>query len=160
MAVSSSLFLGILLWLLRTFVSSVICLLLGLFGISMLTKITTEIKEFSVIKDNAEATALFVGGFLVLAGLIIHGSALNPIFLGQSLIIGPYFNLQRLLSVVLSVFVSLVFGWFFYIVFAKISPMGIDLDDVNKSPVAIGVFLLCYQVFLGFIIHASLSIPL
>ena len=159
MAVPSSLILSILLWLLRTFVSSLICLFLGLLGIRMLTSITTEIKEFKTIRKNPEATALFVGGFLILAGLVVHGSALNPIFLGQALIIGPYLNLQRLLAVILSVIVSLVFGWFFYIIFAKISPMGIDLDDVNRSPIAIGAFLFCYEVFLGLIIHASLSIP-
>ncbi|MCK4952692.1 hypothetical protein KAS14_02780 [Candidatus Bathyarchaeota archaeon] len=160
MAVPSSLILGILLWLLRTFISSLICLALGLLGIRMLTSITTEIKEFKAIRHNAEATALFVGGFLIFAGLVIHGSSLNPIFLGQSIIIGSYFSLQRLLTVILSVIVSFFFGWFFYIIFAKISPMGIDLDDINKSPIAIGAFLFSYEVFLGLIIHASLSIPL
>ena len=160
MAVPSSLILGILLWLLRTFISSLICLALGLLGIRMLTSITTEIKEFKAIRHNAEAIALFVGGFLIFAGLVIHGSSLNPIFLGQSIIIGSYFSLQRLLTVILSVIVSFFFGWFFYIIFAKISPMGIDLDDINKSPIAIGAFLFSYEVFLGLIIHASLSIPL
>jgi uncharacterized membrane protein YjfL (UPF0719 family) len=126
----------------------------------MLTSITKEIKEFKVIRKNAEATALFVGGFLVLAGLVIHGSALNPIFLGQSLIIGSYLNLQRLLTVTLSVIVSFFFGWLFYTIFAKISPMGIDIKVINRSPVAVGAFLFCYEVFLGLIIHASLSIPI
>jgi hypothetical protein len=37
---------------------------------------------------------------------------------------------------------------------------GVDLDDVNKSPVAIGVFLFGYEVFLGLIIYASLVMPL
>jgi len=42
--------------------------------------------------------------------------------------IGAYFNMQRLLVVVLSFFVSLVFGWLFYFVFAKDAPFGIDIE--------------------------------
>jgi len=84
----------------------------------------------------------------------------NPFFLGQSVIFGAYFNIERLFIVVLSFFVSLLFGWLFYLVFAKLTPFGVDLDDVNKSPVAVGVFLFGYEVFLGLIIYASLMIPL
>ena len=36
----------------------------------------------------------------------------------------------------------------------------VDLDDINKDPVAIGAFLFCYQIFLGLIIFASLNVPL
>jgi succinate-acetate transporter protein len=56
--------------------------------------------------------------------------------------------------------VSLLFGWLFYVIFAKLTPFGIDLDDVNKSPIAVGIFLFGYEVFLGLIIYGSLMIPL
>jgi uncharacterized membrane protein YjfL (UPF0719 family) len=125
-----------------------------------MTNITVEIKEFNSIRKNPEATGLFIGGFLILASLVIHGSVLNPIFLGQNILIGTFINSQRLVTVILSVIVSLLFGWIFYFVFARISPMNIDLDDINKSPIAVGIFVFCYEVFLGIIIHASLSIPL
>jgi len=84
----------------------------------------------------------------------------NPFFLGQSVLIGAYFNLERLLVVVLSFLVSLVFGWIFYIVFAKLKPFGIDLDDVNKSPIAVGAFMFSFEVFLGLLMLASLVLPL
>jgi hypothetical protein len=84
----------------------------------------------------------------------------NPFFLGQSVILGSYFNIQRLLVVILSFFVSLFFGWIFYNIFAKLTPFGIDLDDVNKSPIAVGIYLFGYEVFLGLIIYGSLMIPL
>jgi len=48
----------------------------------------------------------------------------------------------------------------FYYVFAKLKPFGVDLDDVNKQPVSIGVFLFCYEVFLGLIMLASLTLPI
>ena len=160
MAVSTEFFTSLLLWFVLAFVSSMICLLIGVIGIKILTHITTQIHEFKTIKGNPMATSLFVSGFLVFAGLVVYGSMVNPFFLGQSVLIGSYFNFQRLLVVALSFFVSLFFGWLFYTVFAKLTPFGVDLDDINKSPIAVGVFLFGYQVFLGLLIFGSLMIPL
>lgn len=148
------------LWFIRAFISSLICLLIGYIGIKALTYITTKINEFETIKGNALATSLFVGGFLIYAGLVVYGSMVNPFFLSQAVMIGSYFNLQRLLVVVLSFFVGLFFGWLFYIVFAKATPFGVDLDDINKNPTAVGVFLFCYQIFLGLLVFASLTLPI
>ena len=152
--------LSLALWFVRAFISSLICLLVGYIGIRSITLLTTKIKEFESIKGNPLATSLIVGGFFVYAGLVIYGSMVNPFFLSQSVTVGAYFNLQRLLVVVLSFFVSLFFGGSFYLVFARLRPFGIDLDDINKHPTAIGVFLFCYEVFLGLIMLASLTIPI
>jgi len=160
MPVPSSVVIGMLFWFFRTFISSIICLLIGLGGIAVLDKITAGIREFKIIKGKPEATALFVGGFLVFAGLVIHASVLNPIAFGQEITIGAFINFERLGVVLLSVAISLLFGLLLYLVFARVTPFGIDLDDVNKSPTAIGTFLFCYEVYMGLIIHASLSIPL
>ncbi len=148
------------LWFVRAFVSSLICLFIGYIGIRIISHVTTEINEFETIKGHPLATSLFVGGFLVYAGLVVYGSMVNPFFLSQSVMIGAYFNLQRLLAVVLSFFVSLLFGWLFYLIFAKLTPFGVDLDDINKNPTAVGVFLFCYEVFLGLIVFASLTLPI
>ena len=151
---------SVLLWFARAFVSRVICLLLGYLGIRGIAYITTEINEFGKIREDPIATSLFVSGFFVFAGLVVYGSMVNPFFLGQNVLIGAYFNLERLLIVVVSFAVSLVFGWLFYAVFAKLRPFGIDLDDVNKSPIAVGIFMFSYEVFLGLIMYASLVLPL
>lgn len=135
-----------MLWFVRAFVSSIICLVIGIIAIKSFTHVTIKISEFKAIKGNPVATSLFVSGFLIFAGLVIYGSMVNPFFLGQSVLIGSYFNLQRLLVVVLSFFVSLFFGWLFYLIFANLTPFGIDLDDVNESPIAIGIFLFGYEV--------------
>ncbi len=148
------------LWFIRAFVSSLICLLIGYVGIRSITILTTKIKEFESIKGNSLATGLFVGGFFIYAGLVVYGSMVNPFFLSQSVTVGSYFNLQRLLVVIISFFVSLFFGGLFYLVFAKLRPFGIDLDDINKHPLAVGVFLFSYEVFLGLIMLASLTIPI
>jgi uncharacterized membrane protein YjfL (UPF0719 family) len=156
----SEFLLSLALWFVRAFVSSLICLLIGYVGIRSITLLTTKIKEFESIRGNSLATSLFVGGFFVYAGLVVYGSMVNPFFLSQSVTIGSYFNLQRLLVLVISFFVSLFFGSLFYLVFAKLRPFNIDLDDINKHPMAVGVFLFCYEVFLGLIVLASLTIPI
>jgi len=149
-----------LLWFIRALVSSLICLFIGYLGIRSLDYITTKITEFKTVRGDPLATSLFVSGFFIFAGLVVFGSMVNPFFLGQSVVFGAYFNIERLFIVVLSFGVSLLFGWLFYLVFAKLTPFGVDLDDVNKSPVAVGVFLFGYEVFLGLIMYASLIIPL
>lgn len=156
----SDFIISLCLWFFRAFVSSLICLLIGYVGIRCITLLTTKIKEFESLKGNSLATSLFVGGFFVYAGLVVFGSMVNPFFLSQSVTVGAYFNLQRLLVVAISFFVSLFFGGLFYIVFAKLRPFGVDLDDINKHPLAIGVFLFCYEVFLGLIMLASLTLPI
>jgi hypothetical protein len=135
-------------------------LFIGIVGIKSLTFLTPKIKEFTVIKGHSLATSLFVGGFFVYTGLVVYGSMVNPFFLSQSVTIGAYFNLERLLVVVLSFFVSLFYGGLFYLVFDKFKLFGIELDDINKHPLAIGIFLLCYEIFLGLIVFASLIIPI
>jgi len=148
------------LWFLRVFLSSSFCVIIGFFGIASLDRITIGVKEFSLIRDDPDATALFVGGFLLFLGLVIHGTSQNPIFLSQTILYTGFFSFQRFLIVILSVFVSLFFGWLFYYIFAKVEPKGIDLDNINKSPRAVGLFMFCYEVFMGLVINSSLAIPL
>jgi hypothetical protein len=151
---------ALLLWFVRAFISSLICLVLGYIAIRSLDYITTDISEFKTIKGDPLATSLFLSGFLIFAGLVVYGSMVNPFFLGQSVLYGSYFNLERLLIVVMSFIVSLIFGWVFYLVFSRLKPFGIALDDINKSPVAVGAFMFCFEVFLGLILLASLILPL
>ena len=158
--ISLELLAALLLWFFRAVISSLVCLLIGYLGIRILAYFTVKIKEFEVVKGNPVATSLFVGGFFIFAGLVVYGSMVNPFFLSQSVVLGAFFNVQRLLVVIMSFCVSLFLGWLFYMVFAKLTPFGIDLDDVNKSPEAVGVFLFCYEVFLGLVLYASLMIPL
>jgi len=157
---SSDFTVSLVLWFLRALVSSLICLLIGFIGIKSITLLTRKIKEFDSIRGNSLGTGLFVGGFFVYAGLVVYGSMVNPFFLSQSVAVGAYLNLQRLLIVVISFFVSLLFGGLLYLIFEKVRLFGIELDDINKHPTAIGVFMFCYEVFLGLIVLASLTIPI
>ena len=160
MAVPTLTILGIFFLLLGTVASSLFCLLIGLISIKTITRLTSEIKEFELIKGDAIAISLFVGGFVIFAGLIIHGSALSPIFQGNVVDPTSFINIYRFILLLLAYGIGLVMGLVFYKLFAKLKLFGIDLDDINKSPQAVGLFLFCYEIFLGLIVHASLSLPL
>jgi uncharacterized membrane protein YjfL (UPF0719 family) len=134
--------------------------LIGFVGIRCITLLTTKVKEFESIKGDSLGTSLFVGGFFVYAGLVIYGSMVSPFFLSNAVTFDSYFNLQRLLVIVLSFFVSLFFGGLFYLLFERLRLFGIELDDINKHHTAVGVFLFCYEVFLGLIMLASLTFPM
>jgi uncharacterized membrane protein YjfL (UPF0719 family) len=158
--IGSEFLFSLFLWFMRALISSIICLVIGLLGIRALSFVTTKISEFESIRGHPLATSLFLGGFFIYAGLVIYGSMVNPFFLSQSVSLGTFFNVERLLIVVLSFLVSFIFGSLFYFVFSKLKLFNVDFDDINKHPVAVGVFLFCYEVFLGLIIFASLNIPL
>ncbi len=158
--IGSEFLFSLLLWFVRALISSVICLAIGLLGIRAISFVTTKISEFESIRGHPLATSLFLGGFLIYSGLVIYGSMVNPFFLSQSVSLGTFFNVERLLIVVLSFLVSFIFGSLFYFIFSKLKLFNVDLDDINKHPVAVGVFLFCYEIFLGLIIFASLNIPL
>jgi uncharacterized membrane protein YjfL (UPF0719 family) len=160
LAIPSSTFSAIGLWLVGTVASSLICLLIGFISIKAIVYLTTEIKEFEVIKEDPVAISLFVSGFIIFGGLIIHGSSLNPIFQGNVVDISSFINFNRFILVLLAYGIGLIIGWLFYKIFAKIEIFGIDLDNINKSPIAVGVFLFCYEIFIGLVVHASLSLPL
>jgi uncharacterized membrane protein YjfL (UPF0719 family) len=160
MALPSSTILSSLYWLIGTVSSSLICLLIGLVSLKAITHLTTEIKEFELIKDDPIAISLFVSGFMLFTGLIVHGSSLNPIFQGNVVNPSSFINAQRFLVLLFAYGVGLVIGWLFYKLFAKVELFGIDLDNINRSPKAVGLFLFSYEIFIGLIVHASLALPL
>lgn len=158
--IGTELMYSLILWFIRALISSIICLLIGYLGIKGITLMTSEVNEFETIKGHPVATSLFLGGFFIYAGLVIYGSMVNPFFLSQSVSIGAFFNVTRLIVVVLSFIVSFLFGSLLQFVFSKLKLFEVDLGDINKDPIAVGAFLFCYQIFLGLIIFSSLNVPL
>ena len=158
--IGSELFYTLGLWFIRALISSIICLIIGYLGIRGISLITSKVNEFESIKGHSVATSLFLGGFFIYAGLVIYGSLVNPFFLSQSVSVMSFFNFTRLAVVVLSFIVSFVFGSILHFIFTRIHLFDLNFDDINNDPLAIGIFLFCYQVFLGLIIFASLNVPL
>jgi hypothetical protein len=100
----------------------------------------------------------------VFLSLTFIGSVVAPLPIGVSSGLGaavsPWLILGYRLLVLLAGFaISILFAAIFYRILGGMDPFGIDLDDVNKNPVATGVNVMGYAIFLGTILYACLLIP-
>jgi len=158
-------FLTNLIWILtRSLVTFVICFGIGLAGIKALDKMTPGIKEMKNIKGEPVPTALFATGMFVFLSLTFIGSVIAPLPVGVSSGMGAIVSpvllfVYRLVALLAGFVISLVFAAVFYRILARMEPFGIDLDDVDKTALATGIYVMGYLAFLGVILYASLLIP-
>jgi len=147
-----------LVWLARMVIMAVICTFLGLLGVRILDALTPKIEEREKIGEDSVATGLFIAGFIIFIGLVIHGACTAPIPL-RTLLIPSLIDFKRLGLVILAFFVSLLLGVGLFNLIDKLTPK-IVFSKVNDSPVGVGVYVAGYLVFLGLIMHAALTVPL
>jgi hypothetical protein len=158
-------FLTNLAWvLIRSFVTFIVCFGLGLAGLRILDRLTPGITEMQNIRRQPLPTALFAAGMFTFLSLTFVGSVTAPLPIGLSSGLGatvsPLLILgYRLLALLVGFIISMVFAGIFYRILAKMEPFGINLDDVNKDPVATSVYVVGYLIFLGAVLYASLLIP-
>ena len=154
-----------LVWtLIRSIVTFLLCFVLGLAGVKLLDKITPKIKEIEMVRGKPVPTALFAAGFLIFLGLIFYASVISPLPIGIVTGIGytvtpAQLLAYKLITLLAGLAISLLFAIFFYRIMAEIEPFGIDLDDVQKEPVAVGIYIFGYLVFLGLIFFTALILP-
>ncbi len=155
---SAPFYVTMLLWLARTIILALICGFLAWLGIRMLDAVTPDIPARQRIGESPVAIGLFIGGFFVLIGLVVHGASTAPGVIGGP--VASYLIDFRLLGLIAAGFiVSLFLAWVMFIVLDKMTPR-IPFKDVEKEPTAVGVFVFGYLVFFGLILHAALTSPL
>jgi len=143
------------LYMARTVILSFICVFLGWLGIRILDTLTPSIPNREHIGENPLSTALFIAGFFILFGLVIHGVLVTPILIGAPLIenlIEP----TRLTLLTVSFFVSLLLGIALFHILNRLTPK-IPFLSIKENPVAVGIYTFSYLVFLGLVMHASLT---
>ena len=148
----------VLIWLARIVVLVFICILLAWLGIRALDALTPHIHERQRIGESPVATGLFIAGFFILVGLVIHGAAMAPTVFGGPLL-GYFFDFRQLGLLAVSFVVSLLLGIALFHIVDKLTPK-IPFVSVNESPVAVGIYVFGYLVFFGLILHAALTTPL
>jgi len=155
---SAPFYVTMLLWLAKTVILALICGFLAWLGIRVLDVITPDIPARQRIGESPLATGLFIGGFFVLIGLVVHGAATAPGVIGGP--VAAYLFDFRLFGLIAASFVvSLLIAWVMFIVLDKMTPR-ISFKDVEKDPNAVGVFVFGYLVFFGLILNAALTSPL
>ena len=77
----------VLLWVARVIIWTFICTLLAWLGIRVLDAFTPHIHERERIGENPISVGLFMAGFLILFGLVIHGVVTGPVVAGGGLLV-------------------------------------------------------------------------
>ncbi len=148
----------VLIWLARVILLALICTLLAWLGIRALDALTPHIHERQRIGESPVATGLFIAGFFILVGLVIHG-AITALTVVVAPVLGYIFDFRTWGVLAISFVISLLIGIALFHIVDKLTPR-IPFVSINKSPVAVGIYVFGYLVFFGLILHAALTTPL
>ena len=148
----------VLLWLARVVIWTILCSFLAFLGIVILDALTPRINQRNRVGEDPVSVGLFVAGFLILIGLVIHGVVTGPILIGAG-VLRTVIDPGRMVLVAVSFFISLLLGISLLAIMDKLTPR-IPLNSVENNSIAVGIYVFGYLVFFGLIIHAALVMPL
>jgi uncharacterized membrane protein YjfL (UPF0719 family) len=148
----------VLLWLARVVIWTFLCTLLAFLGIGVLDALTPRIHQRDRIGEDPVAVGLFMAGFLILIGLVIHGVVTGPMLMGAG-VLRTVIDPGRMGLVAVSFFISLLLGIALLAIMDKLTPK-IPFNSVGSNSLAIGIYVFGYLIFFGLIVHAALVMPL
>jgi uncharacterized membrane protein YjfL (UPF0719 family) len=158
MGSSSPFYVVVLLWVARTVILAFVCSLLACLGIRVLDALTPSIHQRQRVGESPVSVGLFIAGFLIMIGLVIHGVVTGPVLVGAG-VLHSLIDPRRLGLIAISFFVSLLLGIALLYIVDRLTPR-IPFNCVEQEPVAVGAYVFGYLVFFGLILHASLIMPL
>ncbi len=148
----------VLIWLARIIWLVIICTLLAWLGIRAMDALTPHIPKRQLIGEDPIATGLFIAGFFILVGLVIHGATTAPTIIGGPLLT-YFFDFRQLGLLAVSFLASLLIGLALFHLLDKMTPK-IPFASIKQNPVAVGIYVFGYLIFFGLILHAALTTPL
>ena len=148
----------VLVWLAKIILLALICTLLAWLGIRVLDALNPHIHKRQRIGESPVATGLFIAGFFILVGLVIHGATTAHTAIGGS-IVEYIFNFRTWGLLAISFLVSLLVGIALFKLVDKLTPK-IPFLSINQNPVAVGIYVFGYLVFFGLILHGALTASL
>jgi len=148
----------VLIWLAKVILLALVSTLLAWLGIRVLDALTPHIHQRQRIGESPVATGLFIAGFFILVGLVIHG-AMTALTAVTAPILGYIFDFRTWGLLAISFVISLLIGIALFHIVDKLTPR-IPFLSVNESPVAVGIYVFGYLIFFGLILHAALTTPL
>ena len=148
----------VLVWLAKVILLALISTLLAWLGIRVLDALNPNIHKRQRIGEDPLATGLFIAGFFILVGLVIHG-AITALTAVVAPILGYIFDFRTWGVLAISFVVSLLIGIAIFHIVDRLTPK-IPFMSISKSPVAVGIYVFGYLVFFGLILHAALTGPL
>jgi len=155
---TNSFYVVVLLWAARVIIWTFICAFLAWLGVRVLDALTPHVRERERIGESPVSVGLFMGGFLILVGLVIHGVVTGPVVVGGG-VLASLIDPRRLGLVAISFLVGLLLGIALLRIVDKLTPK-IPFLSVEQNPVAVGIYVFGYLVFFGLMIHGALIMPL
>lgn len=154
-------YLVVLMWLAKVVFLALVCSFLGLLGIRVLDVLTPHIHERARAGEDPISVGLFIAGFFIFIGLVIHGAVTAPMALGGggSSFVEYLFDLRRLGLIAMSFFISLLLGIALFNLLNVLTPK-IPFLSIRDSSAGMGIYIFGYLVFFGLIIHGALTTPL
>jgi len=145
-------------WIAKVIILVLICSFLALLGIRMIDVLIPRIPKRERVGENPISIGLFIGGFFIFVGLVIHGALTMPMAVGAPLL-ETLLDARRLGVMVACFLVSLFLAVALFYIMDKLTPK-IPFIEIDKNPIAVGICVSCYLIFFGLIIHATLLTPL
>jgi uncharacterized membrane protein YjfL (UPF0719 family) len=147
-----------LIWLAKVVLLVLVSVLLAWLGVRALDALTPHIPHRDRIGENPIAIGIFLAGFFILIGLVIHG-AITALTAVTAPIVWYIFDFRTWGLLAVSFVISLLLGVALFYIVDKLTPR-IPFGNIRENPVAAGAHMFGYLVFFGLILHAALSGPL
>jgi uncharacterized membrane protein YjfL (UPF0719 family) len=148
----------VLIWLAKVVLLVFVSALLAWLGVRALDALIRRVSYRERIGESPVAVGLFVAGFFILIGLVIHG-AITTLTAVTAPIVWYVFDFRTWGLLAASFVVSLLLGVALFYIVDKLTP-NIPFGSINESPLAAGLHVFGYLVFFGLILHAALAGPL
>lgn len=148
----------VLIWLARVITLALVATFLAWLGIRVLDALNPHIHKRQRIGESPVSTGLFIAGFLIMVGLVLHG-AITALTAVVAPIAGYIFDFRTWGLLAVSFLISLLLAIALFHIVDRLTPR-IPFLSINQSPEAVGIYVFGYLVFLGLILHAALMVPL
>jgi uncharacterized membrane protein YjfL (UPF0719 family) len=147
-----------LIWLAKVVLLVFISAILAWLGVIALDALIRQVPYRERIGESPVATGLFIAGFFILIGLVIHG-AVTSLTAVTAPIVWYIFDFRTWGLLALSFVISLLLGVALFYIVDRLTPR-IPFGRISESPVAAGLHIFGYLIFFGLILHAALTVPL
>jgi uncharacterized membrane protein YjfL (UPF0719 family) len=148
----------VLIWLAKIVLLTLVAALLAMLGVRIIDALTPQIHKRQRIGENPVATGLYIAGFFIMIGLVIHGATTSYTAVGGS-VVEYIFNFRTWGLLAVSFAISLVIGLAIFRIADKLTPK-IPFLSIDHNPIAVGIYVFGYFIFFGLILHAALTSPL
>ena len=141
-------------WLVKVIFFALTCFFFGWLGLRVLDALTPKIHERREIGKDPTSIGLFIAGFFLYVGLVLHGALTTlPGGLDTDLV------LRRLGLIAISFVLGLLLAVGMFNLLDRLTPL-IPFSRLRRSPLGTGIYVFGYFVFLGLITHAAFAAAL